>query len=160
MLWTHSWHTVDKMGGKRLTYGLPWEVEKMLKDGVSIARCKKVLRECPGYEDKTPKELQLLLATAGTYFFAEMSAREMEKDYEHYRISPVHDDKTCDVCKSIATETFRFSERKVGVNFPPFHPGCRCTWTPADEYPLSYWLDKYRSEAKAKQIKRKRRRRK
>lgn len=114
---------------KRISYGLPIAIEEMILHGSSIANCKKALKEYSEYKDKSPKELQEILITASTYLFAERSAREFEKDFEYYRISPVMDDKTCQHCKDISKKIFKFSERESGVNFPPFHNGCRCTFT-------------------------------
>lgn len=130
------------MKEKQITYGLPEDVEKLLLSGVSAAKCKKRLKEYPDYADKSVQELQEILSDASTYLFAEKSARTFEKDFEYYRISPVMDDKSCPLCKKMASEKFRFSERKAGVNFPPLHKGCRCSWeVVVDDW--DNWINSY-----------------
>lgn len=46
---------------------------------------------------------------------------------EKYCYSTSNDDLTCPICKELNGKVFKCSERKVGVNCPPMHLGCRCT---------------------------------
>lgn len=117
------------MDADLITFGLPAEVERMLLDGCTISKCRDVLKNHPGYEDKSSSELRDMLLTAHTYLTAETSAREFERDFDYYQISPAMDDNTCKYCKEISNRKFKFSEREPGKNFPPLHNGCRCTIT-------------------------------
>lgn len=45
---------------------------------------------------------------------------------EFYKVKAILDDRTCTGCWEINDKIFPVSEAKVGVNFPPFHPNCRC----------------------------------
>lgn len=37
------------------------------------------------------------------------------------------DNRTSQYCADIDGKHFKYSEMKIGVNYPPFHPNCRCT---------------------------------
>lgn len=135
------------MAKDKITFGLPEKIEKMMLDGASVAKCKKLLKEYPEYQDKSPKELQEILSTAHTYLTAEKSARSFENDFEYYRLSPIPDEKLCDKCKGLASMKFKFSERVPGKNFPPLHKGCRCTFeTVVDDW--DKWINDYATNHK------------
>lgn len=127
----------------RITYGLPYEIEDLLLNGTSTSNCKKLLKEFPEYQNKTSKELQEILVTAHTYLMAEKTARDFEDDFEYYKISPVVDSKTCSHCKDISKAKFKFADRIPGKNFPPFHPGCRCSFVVAEPEDWDKWEDEY-----------------
>lgn len=130
------------MNSDKITYGLPKKIEKMLLDGLPIAKCRKLLKEFPGYEDKSTKELTDILMTAHTYLMAESTAQQFEREFEYYQVSPVIDESTCEYCKNIAKMKFKFSEREPGKNFPPLHNGCRCSITVSVEN-WDKWMDNY-----------------
>ena len=69
-----------------------------------------------------------LIYTEGTYVMNESAMGAFEEDYEEYQISTVEDSRVCPICRAMADKTFRIEDRKPGVNFPPFHPWCRCSF--------------------------------
>lgn len=72
----------------------------------------------------------------------ESSAKPFEEDFENYRLSTVGDGKVCSKCNGTAESVFRFADRQAGVNFPPLHPMCRCTFEiVVDDW--NKWLDDY-----------------
>ena len=72
---------------------------------------------------------------------AESSIRPFENNYEKYRISTVGDGKVCSICSGMTGE-FNITDRKPGINFPPFHPWCRCTFEiVVDDW--DKWMDDY-----------------
>lgn len=75
--------------------------------------------------------------TEGTYVMNESAMGAFEEDYEEYQISTVEDSKVCPICRKMSEQTFRIEDRKPGVNFPPFHPWCRCSFTIITD-PLSF----------------------
>lgn len=83
-----------------------------------------------------------LVFTEGTYVMAESSIKPFEEDFTQYEYSPILDSKTCEICRALNGKVFEISERQPGVNFPPMHPWCRCTWVPyiGD---VNQWLDNY-----------------
>ena len=49
---------------------------------------------------------------------------------KQYQILAALDERTCDVCGEVFNgEIFNYDEAATGVNFPPFHPYCRCVTT-------------------------------
>lgn len=121
---TKNFKTVTKA---RTEYVLPSDVEKDIKSGISYAKCKKKLQAKNGFSDLTSKELNELVSTAGSRIFNEQNAKQFEKDFKYYKILPCSD--ACPICKEKSKKKIRFRERKVGVNFPPLHIGCRCSFT-------------------------------
>lgn len=88
------------------------------------------------YEGLTTEELKKvsrndayrLIYTEGTYVMAESTMQPFTEDFEEYGISTVGDGKVCSICRDIAEKTFNIKDRQPGVNFPPFHSYCRCTF--------------------------------
>ena len=50
--------------------------------------------------------------------------------YTEYKILVSEDERLCDECGNKDGKVIGFSEAETGVNFPPFHPNCRCTIIP------------------------------
>lgn len=92
--------------------------------------------------DVAKRDIYRLVYTEGTYIMAESSAKPFEEDFENYRLSTVGDGKVCSKCNGTAESVFRFADREPGVNFPPMHPMCRCTFEiVVDDW--NKWLDDY-----------------
>lgn len=51
-----------------------------------------------------------------------------KEEFEQYKLSTVGDGKVCSKCADIARQVFDIKDRTPGVNFPPLHPWCRCTF--------------------------------
>lgn len=82
------------------------------------------------FEGMENRNIYRLVYTEGTYVYNETAAGTFENDgFEEYQISTAEDKRVCSVCKSLEGESFRFSDRMPGTNFPPLHPLCRCTFT-------------------------------
>ena len=83
-----------------------------------------------------------LVFTEGTYVMAESTMQPFKEDFEQYRLSPVLDGRTCPICRGLRGQIFLISERQPGINFPPIHPWCRCTWEiVVDDW--DRWIDDY-----------------
>ena len=56
---------------------------------------------------------------------------------KQYQILAALDERTCDICGEVYNgEIFNYDDAETGLNFPPFHPNCRCTtiaYFPKDE---------------------------
>lgn len=52
---------------------------------------------------------------------------------KYYQIIVALDSQTCSDCGKNDLKVFKVAEAKIGVNFPPFHIGCRCATTPESD---------------------------
>lgn len=69
-----------------------------------------------------------LVYTEGTYVMAESTMQPFKEDFEQYKASTAADGKVCSKCADISHQVFYIKDRTPGVNFPPLHPWCRCTF--------------------------------
>lgn len=96
------------------------------------ARAKIVKNVSKRFEDVSKRDIDRLVYTEGTYIMNESQAAVLEDTFSYYKLAPIHDGKTCPFCNDVADETealpVRFEDREPGVNFPPLHPWCRCTF--------------------------------
>lgn len=53
--------------------------------------------------------------------------RMKDAGMKQYRFIAIIDDRTCGRCQRKNGKIYKFTEKKVGQNFPPLHPYCRCT---------------------------------
>lgn len=44
-----------------------------------------------------------------------------------YEFLAIEDSRTCKRCQKLNHKRFKLKDKKVGLNFPPIHPRCRCT---------------------------------
>lgn len=94
------------------------------------------------FGDVSRNDMYRLIYTEGTYVMAESTMQPFTEDFEKYQISTVGDGKVCSICSGVAHEIFEIKDRKPGVNFPPFHPWCRCTFIiVVDDW--DKWMDGY-----------------
>lgn len=67
--------------------------------------------------------------------------RMKDAGMKKYRFIAIEDDRTCGRCLRKNRKVFKITEKKVGQNFPPLHPYCRCTvagvpvWEEEDDAP-------------------------
>lgn len=52
----------------------------------------------------------------------------MDLGVEEYEINAIRDSRTSEICRNLDGERFKFKDKQVGENFPPFHPWCRSTY--------------------------------
>ncbi len=123
---------------------LPKRIEKMIASGKSYSSCVKELKNISQYSDMSSKDLKILVSTVGTRIMAENSIRDMEKIHQYYKISCLSD--SCPICKKASKMRYRIKDRKAGVNFPPFHDGCRCTFTIVEPKDWSRWISDYKKK--------------
>lgn len=108
--------------------------------GDSYDRLVRRLRE--RFSKVSRNDAYRLIYTEGTYVMAESTIQPFTEDFEKYRLSTVGDGKVCDICRGVSEETFDIADRKPGVNFPPLHPWCRCTFIiEVDDWDA--WMEDY-----------------
>lgn len=95
------------------------------------------------FEKVTRNDAYRLVYTEGTFVMAESSMQAFKQDFEKYKLSPIRDEKLCPICRGVASTPFFYIEdRQPGVNFPPIHPWCRCSFEiVVDDW--DEWLENY-----------------
>lgn len=74
-----------------------------------------------------------LVFTESAYILNESNAQAfVDAGVKEYELSAVLDSKTSPTCRNIDGQRFKFSQRVVGLNAPPFHGWCRTTQIPIE----------------------------
>lgn len=135
---TRIWNDTQK-----LAQYLNQDIAQGFARGESYDKLVRNLRQRFGRVNR--KDAYRLVFTEGTYVMAESTMQPFKDDFEQYKLSPVLDGKTCPICRGLKDQVFSISERQPGVNFPPIHPWCRCSWEiVVDDW--DRWMDEYVAE--------------
>lgn len=125
---------------EKLSNYLNTDVAQALARGDSYDKIVRNLRK--RFINVSKSDAYRMIYTEGTYVMAESSMYPFTEDFNKYRLSTVGDGKVCSICSGVAQEVFDIKDRKPGVNFPPLHPWCRCTFTiEVDDW--DKWMDDY-----------------
>lgn len=127
--------------GDKLANYITTDIAQGFARGTSYQKLTKQLRT--RFEGVAKKDAYRLIYTEGTYVMAESSIQPFTEDFDEYRVSTAADGKVCDICASVARQTFKIKDRKPGINFPPFHPWCRCTFEIVEPVDWDKWMDDY-----------------
>lgn len=129
------WKNTNKLANYLCT-----DIAQAIARGDSYDKVAKNMKKRFG--DVSRNDMYRLIYTEGTYVMAESTMQPFTEDFEKYQISTVGDGKVCSICSGVAHEIFEIKDRKPGVNFPPFHPWCRCTFIiVVDDW--DKWMDGY-----------------
>lgn len=124
----------------KLANYLNTDIAQGIARGDSYDRLVRRLRE--RFSNVSRNDAYRLIYTEGTYVMAEATMQPFTEDFQKYRLSTVNDGKVCAVCRGVAEKVFDIADRQPGVNFPPLHPWCRCTFTiEVDDWDA--WMDDY-----------------
>lgn len=116
------------------------DIAQGIARGDSYDRLVRRVRE--RFSSVSRNDAYRLIYTEGTYVMAESTMQPFTEDFEKYRLSTVGDGNVCSICRGVSEETFDIADRQPGVNFPPLHPWCRCTFTiEVDDW--DKWMDDY-----------------
>ncbi|MGI5905787.1 MAG: minor capsid protein [Candidatus Pararuminococcus gallinarum] len=125
---------------RKLAQYLNQDIAQGFARGDSYDKLVRQLRK--RFSNVNRRDAYRLIFTEGTYVMAESSMQPFTEDFERYRLSPVMDGRTCPICRSLARQVFEIKDRQPGVNFPPIHPWCRCSWEiVVDDW--DRWIDDY-----------------
>lgn len=124
----------------KLAYYLTTDISQGFARGENYQKLTKQLRD--KFLNVNAKDAYRLIYTEGTYVMAESTMQPFAKDFEKYKISTAAEGKVCPLCADISHSIFYIKDRAAGVNFPPFHPWCRCTFEiVVDDW--DKWIDNY-----------------
>ena len=121
------WNNRDKLAGVAQN-----EITKGIYQGKSA---KKISKNISERLDASMNDIERVVRTESKHARNEASAQAyIDMGYEWYMFSSHTEGKssnrTCERCRKINEEKYRFDKRVVGENFPPLHPNCRCTIIP------------------------------
>lgn len=132
---TRIWGNTEKLANYLNT-----DIAQAFARGDSYDRIVSNLKK--RFEKVTRNDAYRLVYTEGTYVMAEATMTPFESEFEQYRVSTVGDGKVCDICREVAKETFQIKDRTPGVNFPPLHAWCRCSFT-VEVADWDAWMEDY-----------------
>lgn len=92
---------------------------------LSDAVCERMIRV-------SQNDTNRLMYTEDTEALSETEAEILEDYFESYTFRTMQDGAVCQKCRWLDGEEFLLAEKRVGVNFPPIHPWCRCVIEPAE----------------------------
>lgn len=99
-----------------------------LLSGQSFDKTGKQLRERFNVEGF---KIDRLVRTESNYFHNQATATASEEmGFKKYRLSATLDDRTSHICQEVNGDVHLYSKKKVGENYPPFHPNCRTIAVP------------------------------
>lgn len=132
---TRIWNDTQK-----LAQYLSQELAQGFARGDSYDKLVRNLRQ--RFSRVNRKDAYRLVYTEGTYVMAESTIQPFKNDFGQYRLSPVLDGRTCQICRGLREHVFEIEKRQPGINFPPLHPWCRCSWEiVVDNW--DKWMDDY-----------------
>lgn len=140
--WSNGENFSERIWGntRKLAYYLNTDIAQGIARGDSYDRLVTRLRKRFG--DVSRNDAYRLIYTEGTYVMAEATMQPFIDGFQKYRLSTVGDADVCDICRGVSEEVFDIADRQPGVNFPPLHPWCRCTFTiEVDNWDA--WMDDY-----------------
>ena len=81
----------------------------------------------------------------------ESSIQGFSEDFEQYEYSVVEDGHACPICNALNGKVFNIKDRVPGVNFPPMHPWCRCSFKiHVDDW--NEWLKSQSNKTRAEKV--------
>ena len=106
------------------------DMAKALARGESWRRlCDELSRR---FVDVSERDVMRLVVTEGTYVSRQAQLAELAREgFAEYRVEPVGDERTCEVCSALVGKAFPVDGARVGATLPPIHPRCRCQIAPA-----------------------------
>lgn len=109
------------------------DIREAIVRGDSIQSMQKKMRE---RFNVSKSNAENLIKTESAYVMNESQALSfVEMGYEYYEILATLDKRTSAICQSQDGKRYKYSERAVGINYPPFHVRCRTTTlVVVDEY--------------------------
>lgn len=94
--------------------------------GDSYQRISRMMRQ--KFQNVSKSNMERLVFTEDTYLAAESSMMPFSQYYDRY-LYECADGNACATCRALQGESFPIRDRMPGLNFPPMHPWCRCTFT-------------------------------
>lgn len=111
---------------QRLAQTLQTDFVNAFIRGDSYQRISWMMRQ--KFQNVSKSNMERLVFTEDTYLAAESSVMPFSQYYDRY-LYECADGNACAICRALQGESFPIRDRMPGLNFPPMHPWCRCTFT-------------------------------
>lgn len=111
---------------QRLAQTLQTDFVNAFVRGDSYQRISRMMRQ--KFQNVSKSNMERLVFTEDTYLAAESSMMPFSQYYDRY-LYECADGNACAICRALQGESFPIRDRMPGLNFPPMHPWCRCTFT-------------------------------
>lgn len=111
---------------QRLAQTLQTDFVNAFIRGDSYQRISRMMRQ--KFQNVSKSNMERLVFTEDTYLAAESSMMPFSQYYDRY-LYECADGNACAICRALQGESFPIRDRMPGLNFPPMHPWCRCTFT-------------------------------
>lgn len=112
------------------TEQLPTEVTEIVRKGILLGYSADhiVGTASLGFKQFTKARQHRLIITEMSHATNEATFKRYEENnIQKYRYMATLERHTCHICQTLDGEVFDVDEKKVGMNYPPIHPHCRCT---------------------------------
>lgn len=116
------------------TRALDQAITRGLIQGQSVDRMSKALHEAGFGKEGNGGHLwqaKRVVRTESNFILNQATSDMYDAlGVEEYEMLGTLDSRSCDWCGSLDGRRYRNADQKVGVNYPPLHPNCRCTTIP------------------------------
>ena len=138
------WNQSMEQNTSKLSAYVNQELSQGFARGDSYQRLTKNVTE--RFTKVSKRDAYRLVYTEGTFAYNQATMSVVSEDFEQYKYSPIKDSKTCEICEALRGKIFNMKDAEAGVNFPPMHPWCRCSFEvvlPETEDARSAWIADY-----------------
>ena len=108
-------------------------IRKTVNEGVAQGKSiQRMAKELKYRTDNTYSNAERIIRTETNYILNESTRKGYQvAGVEYYEVIATNDDRTRDEHQDIADESpYRLIDAKVGTNYPPLDPNCRCSVIP------------------------------
>ncbi|HFI0682599.1 TPA: minor capsid protein [Streptococcus suis] len=132
----HLWTNHEELAGE-----LNVILRRGLIQGINVTTMKSRIRQKFG---KSAYEAKRLLVTEMARVQGDVQIESyLDAGFDEYVFLP--EDSACEICNKLDGKHFKIKDIKVGENFYPMHPFCKCSSAPyVDEEELDHMIDEYR----------------
>ena len=132
--WTNQDNFAGRISANKAT--LLSSLNKTITQGLIVGLSSDNMVKKLMKETKISRNRAINLIQTETTFMIGQANTKMYKDFgvEQYEVIETLDSSTCETCAEMDGKRFKVSEKKEGLNSPPFHPRCRGTTVPVSKY--------------------------
>lgn len=100
----------------------------------------EMTKQVSDLDQKLQKRTKRIIYTEDTWIInedlredQEQKEQEEKKEEPSYIYTTMRDSRVCPVCIALDGIEFKYADKKLGINYPPMHPWCRCIAIPKEK---------------------------